>query len=248
MSKRAKKSRDSGSSTKRSRSKGPSSGGTKPMDYQYVGGPRAPPGRHGPEKKAVDDATFSCNFDSNGTIQLVGATSPGPGRWERTGRQLNYKSIHVKGILRYAGAVAASVNNEFARLMLIYDRSPNKAVVAMNDILQNVTNAGATATNVFCGLNLNYTKRFLILRDTKLNLSGINDARMSDVTSPDADGSGVIDWYVKLKDLPCEYAGDTAAIASIATGALYVVSISDEDPAKTQYVFRGSARTRFVDY
>jgi len=250
MSKRAKKSRDSGSSTKRSRSKGPG-GGVKPMDYVYTV-PRSV-GHRGPEKKSVDTDTDTWNFDSTGTITLIGATSAGAGRWERVGRKLNYRSVHIKGCIRCTSAGAGTVANSFNRLVLVYDRQPNKNTPAISDILSDVTAAGGVVSHAMAGVNLNNSQRFLVLRDAKINLpaasaSAPQQTQWNAVTDPQADGDGVVDWYVKLRDLPCEYAGDTAAIGSISSGALFLLSISDEVAANRQFVFRGATRTRYVDY
>jgi len=244
MSKRAKKSRDSGSSTKRSRSKGPS-GGVKAMDYAYAAPSRASV-RSGPEKKAVDDANAVYNFDTTGTLGHIGGVKPGAGRWERVGRKINYRSVHIKGIITMTNSAPGVKLNSMNRLVLVYDRQPNGNVPAISDILQDVSSAGTLASNAYSGLNLDNSQRFLILRDSRINLPDQTDARLTAVSSTNQEDSADINWFVKLRDLPCEYKGDTAGIASISSGALYLFTISDET---TQvWGFRGSVRTRYVDY
>jgi len=181
MSKRAKKSRDSGSSTKRSRSKGPS-GGVKAMDYVYAAAPRGGPPR-GPEKKAVDNAVAVYEFNDTGTIGHIGGTVPGSGRWQRIGRQMNYRSVHIKGTIYIATPNVGTVSNEYARLVLVYDKSPNGSTPSMGDILADVDSAGAVTTNSFSGLNLNNSKRFLILRDGRFCLPGNAGAQAMTLTS-----------------------------------------------------------------
>jgi len=246
MSKRAKKSRDSGSSTKRSRSKGPS-GGVKAMDYVYAAAPRGGPPR-GPEKKAVDNAVAVYEFNDTGTIGHIGGTVPGSGRWQRIGRQMNYRSVHIKGTIYIATPNVGTVSNEYARLVLVYDKSPNGSTPSMGDILADVDSAGAVTTNSFSGLNLNNSKRFLILRDGRFCLPGNAGAQAMTLTSTNTEDPADINWYVKLKDLPCEYKGDTAGIASISTGALYLLTISDQPVANKGIAVKLAARTRYVDY
>lgn len=246
MSKRAKKSRDSGSSTKRSRSKGPG-GGVKAMDYAYIA-PRAPPRMHGPEKKAVDDPVAAYEFNQTGTIGHIGGCAPGAGRWQRVGRKVNYRSVHVKGTIYLQGANAGTVNNEYARLILVYDRQPNGSAPSIGDVLQDIDSAGTSVTNSFSGLNLNNSQRFLILRDGRFNLPGNALAQAMCITSTNSEDPADINWFVKLKDLPCEYKGDTAGIASVSSGALYLLSISDQPVVNKSWKANIAVRTRYVDY
>lgn len=227
-------------------------GKTKSMDYVMYSAPAqrgmVPARSRGPEKKSVDSGVLDFRFDDTGSLAHIGGVVPGPGRWERIGRKINYRSVHIKGCIVLSATGAGVKPTEYCRLVLIYDRQPNGAVPVISDILADVSSAGATVTSAFSGLNLNNSDRFLVLRDGRYALPGQNSVQSCSVTSTNSEDPADINWYVKLKDLPCEYKGDTAGIASISSGALYLFSFSDEPAATMSWIFRGACRTRYVDY
>jgi len=171
-------------------------------------------------------------FDTTGTVTALNLVAEGDDNISRNGRQIQIASVEVIG---KANPVDGSTTPDFCRLMLIYDSQTNGALPAITDIL------AASTSNSF--LNLDNRDRFHIIADHKFVIGGLSTtATQTYAQSPTLE---LIDIHRKLA-LHTTFKGTTGAIASIATGALLLVSIGDVPP--NDGALAGvSTRIRFTD-
>lgn len=171
-------------------------------------------------------------FDTTGTVTALNLVAEGDDNNSRNGRQIQLCSVEVQG---KANPVDGSTTPDFCRLMLIYDSQANGALPAITDILS------AATSNSF--LNLDNRDRFHIIVDHKFVIGALSTtATQTYAESPTLE---LIDIHRKLS-LHTTFKGTTGAIASIATGALLMVSIGDVPP--NDGALAGvSTRIRFTD-
>jgi len=168
------------------------------------------------ELKYNDIASATYAFNTTGTVTALNLTAVGDDNTTRDGRQICNRSIHVQGLLFPADDATAQ---SLCRFMLVWDSQPNSGTIAaITDIL--VASTSITSTN------LNNRERFTILRDKRYALGKIDN------TATQAFSNGcntyVINEFLNLKDIKTTYSGTTAAIGSVATGALLMVTVSDQ--------------------
>ena len=207
------------------------------------------------ELNAVDTTISNMFVSSAITVQLLNGTAPGTNFYQRVGRKISMKSVRIQALVVPSRANAAAVNNQNARVWLIYDRSPTGSTPAAADIFANVDQGGTVITNANSLANLNNRSRFYVLREQflylpALGVSGANPAQeyANSVDLNAKDSQARIDWFVSLKDLATIYQGDTAGISSVASGALYLVTFSTGDTNATgAWALSGTSRLRFVD-
>lgn len=209
-----------------------------------------------------------------GTVQIlpINLMSAGAGFYQRVGRKINLLSAEVKmniflSTYSLAGAPTGYMTPGTLRCLLVYDNAPNGVQPILSTILldQYQTSVG-TSTSVHSGLNLNYRDRFTVLRDMRISVPAVNIT----ATGPGAPFASVPVWggvpvdqtsfrmfhhefTKKLKGLETIFSRDDSpsTIASISTGALYLVFISDvpSTGAANQlfWTASGRARVRYVD-
>ena len=125
------------------------------------------------------------------------------------------------------------------RVALIWDKQPTGAVPAYADIFQDVNSAGTAVSTGFSGRNLQTSDRFTTISHTDLVVPPLNAAN----------GSGNVrrfKYYKKLSGFQQQFKGDAATIASISTGALYLVLYAPTDATNTVDVW-ADHRFRYYD-
>lgn len=208
------------------------------------------------EKKTVDFPGVlvgnSCmqtdQLDNTPIITCVNGTQEGAGFWNRVGRKIMMQSIRWKGFVNFTGNAGANTA-EYLRMMLIYDRQPNKATPNIADILLDIPNAGgAGVTSAEGGLNMNNSERFMVLRDIQIaipeNANALGNATASII---DYKNRGVFDEFIKLKGLETHYTASTGGIGDITTGALFVVSYGTSPAAGAVFDVSWKTRLRYKD-
>jgi len=207
-------------------------------------------------------STVYVNFVTGGTVQQVlgpeasdvGILS-GTGFYNRIGARIRTKSIEIRGTITPSLGNAAAVADQFARIMVLYDRQPNGALPSTADILLDYQSAGATTTTARSGLNMNNRDRFLVLRDRKmylppLGVNGATPAKIQNINVNPNQGNGDLTYheYIRCKDLETHYKASSGVIGDVATGAFVVLVISDGDTnATSAYQFAYVARQKFLD-
>lgn len=212
---------------------------------------------YAPERKCIDVESVQLQFDLAGNQQLLNGAIAGAQSYTRIGRRVCSKTLAIRGQILYGGN-NNTFGNDYLRLMLVYDRSPNGAAPATSDVLQSTTNGGGTSTTPFSPLNINNAKRFFVLRDESWS---INQVAVVPNMPP---GGGAIQlepsseatdfkersfkWFIgkKVRDLITEYnAGATGGIGDITSGALFLMAVGQNGSGN--YKVRFTSRWRFCD-
>lgn len=184
------------------------------------------------EKKVVDTASASYVCDTTGSITAISLSAQGTDYTNRIGRKTTNVAVQLQGSIR---PIDAATNTNKSRVMIIYDTQPNSALPAITDILT------ASTSNSF--MNLNNRDRFRVLVEENVTLGALdNTATQAFAASPTVHN---INIYRKIA-LDTIWQGTTAAIGSVASGALYLVTIGDQ-AAGLGGSFQGAVRVRFVD-
>lgn len=208
------------------------------------------------ELKSTDQALTVSPIMTAGTISLVVAPPlEGASFYQRIGRRIRMKSLEIRGEITPNNTNAAAVPQQFARIMVLYDRQTNGALPALADILTGFNAAGATTSTVWDGLNMNNRDRFTVLRDRKLILNGlgINGATPANITglSPDPNvdnTSYVFREFIKLKGLETHFKASAGGVGDIATGSIVLLTVSSADAnAAPAWQLAYGARLKFYD-
>jgi len=187
------------------------------------------------ELKFNDTVSATYNCDTTGSVTALNLLAVGSGATDRDGRQITCKSVAVQGLL---APIDGATNACYCRVMLVWDSQCNGGAIAT---ITQILNAATSLTNT----NLDNRERFTILRDFKYAMgSTSNTATQAVSNSPNTTN---IDWFVPLKGMVTTYnSGTTAAITSIATGALLLVTIGNQATTDCG-AFIATTRLRFYD-
>lgn len=188
--------------------------------------------KHIAEKKVIDVDPGNLNVTTTGTVTLINGVATGTDFTDRVGRKIIMRSVYVRGIIFPDDF---STLNSLARIMLVYDMQANGAAPAITDILKSATSVSQ--------LNLNNRDRFRVLMDKQWVLGAIDNTATQSVA-----GSPTVHALKKFTRLNHEvlFNGTGATVASIATGALYLVTVGTQaaGAAATTTI---STRVRFED-
>lgn len=185
------------------------------------------------EKKAVDVDPANYVADTTGSVTLLNGIATGTDFTDRIGRKVALKSLFIRGRICN---IDNNIGPTVARLIVVYDMQTNGAAPSVTDILKSATSQAQ--------LNLNNRDRFKVIVDKQWGLGQIVDT----ATQTYAAGQDTypIRIFRKLPNLDQQFQGTTAAVGSIATGALWMVTIGDQ-PANGGGQFGVSTRVRFTD-
>lgn len=184
-------------------------------------------GNHGPELKDIETAVTGASLDTTGSVTLLNGVAQGQDLTDRIGRKFSMKSILLRFTVIYG---AAAVSGSIARWLIVYDKQTNGVAPAVLDVL---TVGSPTAFN-----NLTNRDRFIVIYDKIHNIG----------TGPANDnGFSYVMKYRKC-NLETTNGGTGATVASIATGGLFLIGVSDRPAGTTAPRFESaSVRVRFTD-
>lgn len=190
------------------------------------------------EMKSADIPTTAITFNTATTysIALLNGIAPGTSRYQRVGNKITPHLVDFQAVILNNGAA----NTPLCRIALIWDKQPTGVLPTIDDIYQNVTALGATSTAGWPGRNMNTTDRFYTV------------ASQDFVMLPNDANSGGKHYYEchfirSLKHLQQQFKGSDSLLASISTGALYVVAfVHDSTDAQTASMFYDS-RFKYTD-
>lgn len=172
-------------------------------------------------------------------FNILNAVINGAELYQRTGRKIYMKSLHLRGLFQPTGV---SVEGG-ARLFVIYDSQPNAALPLIAPFLQD-SNAAA-ATTWTSELNLTNRQRFQILRDYQVILGPTTGATTEAVPDP-IKNSYNVDFFIKLHGLESIFNGTNGGtIADITSGSLLLMWVVDD--VATNWTFNWSSRLRYYD-
>lgn len=186
---------------------------------------------YGPELKLIDVNASATDVTLAGTWQLLNGTSTGTDYQLRIGRKIRVKSIQLRGYLRPTDPT--TVVPQRWDLYVIYDKQSDGSAPTTTAFLENSTAVSFT--------NLNNRRRFMVLGHIcgYLGSNGANGAL--------APGGEAIDWGAAV-DLETIYNGTGGTIADIATGSIYLLSISSTTSGTgTGFTTDMVGRVRFTD-
>jgi len=195
------------------------------------------------ELKSIDLAAAAYALANVAVITPINLIRTGSSFFNRIGRKILLKSVHLKGEIQAAGATPV---HQFVRIMVIYDKQTNGVLPAIADILTAYDQAGAATTAVTDGRNLDKRDRFITLMDKMSAAPGADPA--GTVVNTDQ-LSTYVERFIKVPNLPTQYQADSvpAVIGDIATGGLYLVTFGENAVGATSHNFAGSVRLRYSD-
>lgn len=195
------------------------------------------------ELKASDLPYTGSQFAVGGTFQYLNNVVNGSEIYQRTGRKIYMKSLHIKGYI-YPTIGTGSTDPAFIRMIVLYDAQPNGALPALADVLMD--SSAAAATSVVSELNLNNRERFKILREQMWVMGPNNTIQQSAIQ----DGSQclVVNEFIKLKKIESIYnATNGGTIADVTSGALIALFLCDTASTTLAWKLAYSARLRYYD-
>ncbi len=187
------------------------------------------------EIKFHDVATGSTTLSTTGTDYVGSMVGIAQAITEsgRLGRKISLKSIHIRGQLLLASNATMTSAFDRARILVVLDYQSNGATIGTSQVLQT--------TDIDSFRNLENNSRFKVLMDETYV---INASAAAGNGTTNATASSVInfEFHKKLKDIPIEYSGATAAISELRSNNIVIIGISEAGRValKTHY------RTRFV--
>ncbi len=177
----------------------------------------------------------------DGTALSLSAVAQGDGESERDGRVYTINSVHIKGFLEtpLEESQAAPEIDYMARLALVWDTQTNAVQLSAEDVFLTV--AAGEDTNSF--RNLQYSKRFIVLKDKTWRLAHqqVNEG------AANLFATGGIRIPFKMNKsfkngIKVRCTGTTAVIASIADNSLHLIGVSNSGQAVLTY----QSRVRFT--
>lgn len=187
------------------------------------------------EKKFIDRNLTSTLYSLSGasTITLLNGILQGTDETARIGRQLNMKSIFIRGVVNVA---QTTVGQGAIRTIIVLDQEVPQ--VMSSGVTMSITDF-LVADGVYTPNNLNNRKRFKVIMDEVVPLSGVTISTGNPNTQ-------VIYNYKKV-DITCEFnSNDNGDITDFTKNALYLVTVQDglftTAPAVSLYT-----RIRFTD-
>jgi len=201
------------------------------------------------EVKALDNGFSNYTINSTAAINPINLIQAGSSFFNRVGRRIEMKNVRVNG---YVVVKATVTSEDYARIMIVYDRQTNGAVPAIADILQTTVQNGTNSTSSFSGVNLNNRDRFKIIRDMRIFLPSVTDTTgvltnfaPVDPVTPTFN----IDMFAKLGGLVTQFKADSspAVIGDIATGGLYLITFGANASGAEGYQASLEVRLRYND-
>jgi hypothetical protein len=179
-----------------------------------------------PELKAFD--TFDVGVPiipgtvSAGHVSLLNAPQLGTDRFNRIGRKIQIKKIHVRISLHPVTPVPTSVPEDIV-FMLVWDRDGN-TLPGLTALLQDTTIGGVVSSTVNSHQNLDESKRYRILKKhiVPLRVCGTATGALPCNGAAFQAENNDLNWEWNIKgDFLTQYnAGNAGTVADIANGGL----------------------------
>jgi len=186
-------------------------------------------------------ATVTTSFSTAGVFTLLNVPVNGAELYQRVGRKIYMKSIHIRGMV-YA---AATTTQDRGRMVVFYDSQPNAGVSTLATLFAD-SNA-AHGTSVDSEINLDNRARFKILADKQFIFPSLtNTAGVLTNLGPQDNilQSFDINLFIKLKGLETVFNGTNGGTdADITSGSLYVVTFGGIGNYGAQW----ASRLRYYD-
>ena len=206
-----------------------------------------PPFRMAGEVKCVDLAGATYTLNSTVAITPLNLIRAGSSFFNRIGRKVEMKSLHLKGFIQPVRTIAAQ---DYVRIMIVYDSQTNGALPSISDIIQDTDQAGTNNTTSTSSANLNNRDRFKILCDYRIVVPS-QTVTAGQVSTPGwvdpVSTFNDVERFIKLKGLHTVFKADSApaVIGDIATGGLYLVTYGGNTSGAEGFNLYASLRLRY---
>lgn len=196
------------------------------------------------ELKSVDVDIIAIPED-NPHLVCLNLIDEGTAFYQRVGRKVSMKSLHLNGWLVPSGQVGASIG-DYLRFLVVYDRQSNGVIPPITDILLDQSRSGSIHADPLVGINLVNSERFVILRDIQW---GLNDASTGvGYAALDYTQKHTINQFINLKGLEAMFDDPSpSGPNAISTGTLWFVPWGFNLSGQTPWFFRGRSRLRYYD-
>lgn len=184
------------------------------------------------EKKTVDVDTTSKTLENTATVTLLNGIATGTDFTDRIGRKVVLKSLYFRWAIV---AIDQTVTDNSVRFAIVYDAQTNGTAPAWLDVFKE--------NSALSQLNLNNRDRFQVLYDKFYQMPYAANTATQAVAFGQTVKSGK-----KFKPLKHEmvFGGTTAAVASIQTGSIYLLTYGSASAANGS-TLAFSSRIRFMD-
>lgn len=201
------------------------------------------------------DATngvLACN--TTGSIIALNLIQVGSSMFNRIGRKIEMRSLRFIGqyLTTNAGGPVTTVDPDYHRLAIVYDRQTNGALPTLSDMFQDTEQTGTNTSTSLSGVNMNNRERFVVLMDKRITLpQGTATAGvLTNVFPNDVNLPIKVDEFRRLRGLTTHYGADSspAVIGDIRTGGLYIVSFTNIQAAGTEiFSMNWNVRLKYTD-
>jgi len=169
------------------------------------------------EPKYVSIPAAGYAYDTTGSVTLLNGVAEGTDNINRVGRHILTRTIRVRGLIQQnTNSVAAET---LCRTLIVYDAQPNGALPSIATILD--------AANSVANYNVDYFERYKILSDHQIMMGLV----ITTATQTFAEYPNVTEVDFKVNNtFDTKYIGTSAAIGSVESGAIYLVTIGNNAP------------------
>lgn len=217
--------------------------------------PFGSPARSSKELKFVDVSETSVVLSSTATFTLLNGLQIGDDFFNREGRKVVMVSSHLNGHI-VPTEDATSTGPDYIRIMIVYDRQANGAVPSsITTILTGIDNAGTATTVAKSPFNMTNSDRFQIVMDKRFSVGVGGSITAAPGTAATALGQYLggaqdnkVSNYRKLfLETKYQSSSNPSVVADIASGSLYLVTLSEVTIADAPCKFTFQHRLRFSD-
>lgn len=194
------------------------------------------------EVKSVDhEAVTPITTATTTPADVLYDSSIGADFYNRIGRKVNLKSIYIRGVFKNGGPVSPA---EAIRIVVYTDNQFTTGTVPTTaDVLADVSNTGAIATNPYSNINLNNRDRFQILKEFFVQMPAV---AAGGVLSNSGLGGSVtltqkLRFFRRLGGFEVSHGG--SATGTVTKGNVLLTAIGEGGA----YTFTYSCRIRFTD-
>lgn len=169
------------------------------------------------ETKHTDRSVLATTYSDTGSVYNLTAIAGGSAEDARNGEKITVCEVRVTAVA-VANAAGAAAINQTMRMLIVRDNFADGNIPALNQVLESTGNLNTTISNY----NIDYHKRFTVLKDCFFNLSKTYT-------------KGQRQMCVCYKKMPVWYTG--ALSTDEGKGQIYLMLCSDVNIANGNYPY-----------
>lgn len=208
-------------------------------------------GFEGMENKFVDyqndAATLSLTWAGGelnpATPGCLSAVAQGDGESQRDGRVYHINSIHLRGYVEAPNAESqtAPLKDQLVRLCLVWDTQTNGATLNAEDVMAAI----GSGDDFFSFRNLQYSKRFIVLKDMTIRIPASAAGMNEGASNLFAQANCKVPFKINKKfskPIKVRCTGTTATVASISDNSLHLIGCCSENVNTATISFESRVR------